>query len=106
MPEERGYKYLVVGRDDFSGWVEARPLQQKESVQVTAFIYEDFLYRHPCPQKIVVDRGTENQGFVEELTRQYNIGKITISPYNPRANSQIERGHAPIINSLTKIRGS
>lgn len=106
MPELRGYKYLVVGRDDFSGWVEARPLRQKESRHVAKFIYEDFICRHPCPQKIVVDGGTENQGFLRELAEQYKLGRVQISPYNPRANGQVERGHAPIINSLTKMRGS
>ena len=106
MPELQGFKYLVVGRDDFSGWVEARPLRQKESAQVAKFIYEDFICRHPCPQKIVVDGGTENQGFVRELSDKYKLGRVQISPYNPRANGQVERGHAPIINSLAKMRGS
>lgn len=106
MPDIFGFIYLVVGRDDFSGWVEARPLRNKESFQVAKFIYEDFICRHPCPQKIVVDGGTENQGLLTELVDKYGLKRSQISAYNPRANGQVERGHAPIVQALQKLRGN
>ena len=105
MPDNFGFTYLVVGRDDFSGWLEARPLRTKEASHITKFIYEDFLCRHPYPQKIVVDGGTENQGYVIELINKYGLKKSQISLYNPRANGQVKRGHAPLVNALIKMRG-
>ena len=38
MQAVRGKHYLVVARDDFSGWVEARALGKADSKRVAGFI--------------------------------------------------------------------
>ena len=38
MPHENGKRYLVVARDDFSWWPEARALSRKMSAKVAEFI--------------------------------------------------------------------
>lgn len=46
MPERRGKLYLIVVRDDMSGWIEARALSNKGAKDIAIFIWEDIIYRH------------------------------------------------------------
>ena len=105
MPNVRGYKYLVIARDDLSGWIEGRPLKQKLAKHVGRFIWEDIICRFGLYGKLVVDGGRENMEFVKELTDKYGIKRIEISAYHPQANS-VERGHQPIKDCLSKLANS
>jgi hypothetical protein len=102
MPNSSGYKYIVFARDDLSGWVEGRALTAANSKNVAKFLYEEVIARHGCPRRIVVDGGSENKGFVEELLDAFRIRRIGVSAYHPQSNGLVERGHAPIVNSLSK----
>jgi hypothetical protein len=105
MPTRNGKKYLVVARDDMSGWVEARALASKEAKGIADFIWQDIICRHGLFWKLVVDGGTENMGEVVDLLNKVEIRRIQISAYNAKANGMIERGHGPIKNALFKIKG-
>jgi hypothetical protein len=91
MPNSGGYQYIVFARDDLSGWVEGRALTAANSKNVTKFIHEDVIVRHGCPKKIVVDGGSENKGFVEELLECFKIRRIPISAYHLQSNGLVER---------------
>jgi hypothetical protein len=98
-----GYRFLVLARDDLSGWVEGRALKEKSSLEVATFIYEDLICRHGLPQKIVMDGGTENMDVTKSLLEHYGIQNLSISAYHPQSNGLVERGHAPVVNSLAKF---
>ena len=100
---EDGYGFLVLARDDLSGWVEGRALKKKSSLEVAAFIYEDLICRHGLPRKIVMDGGKENADITKSLLEHYGIQNIAISAYHPQSNGLVERGHAPVVNSLAKF---
>jgi hypothetical protein len=102
MPRVKGFKYLVLARDDLSGWVEGRPLREKEAKGVARFLFEDIVCRFGLYGKLIVDGGTENKSLVAELTKRYGIRRIQISAYHPQANP-VERGHQPIKDSLAKL---
>lgn len=102
MPNIGGYKYLVLARDDLSGWVEGRPLREKTAPAVARFLWEDIVCRFGLYGRMVVDGGTENKAMVKQLTEKYGIRRIEISAYHPQANS-VERGHQPIKDSLSKL---
>lgn len=102
MPKVRGFKYLVLARDDLSGWVEGRPLKERLARNVARFIWDDIICRFGLYGKLVVDGGTENKEVVEELTARYGIRRIEISAYHPQSNS-VERGHKPIKDALSKL---
>ena len=57
MPKSKGKSFLVVARDDLSGWVEARALSKSDSAQVSRFLFEDVICRHGIFQQLVVDGG-------------------------------------------------
>ena len=105
MPTQDGKKYLVVARDDMSGWVEARALSSKTADQVAKFIWQDIICRHGLFWRLVVDGGGENMKEVIRLLNKMEIQRIQVSAYNPKANGMIERGHGPIKNALSKMEG-
>jgi hypothetical protein len=103
MPSCAGKHYLVIARDDLSGWPEARALAKADSASIAKFLWEEVVCRHGCFGRLVVDGGPENKGFVEEFTRRYRIQRVQISAYHPQANGMIERGHKPIIEALARM---
>lgn len=103
MPEgEGGEKYIVFARDDLSGWVEGRALRVNGSAEVAKFIFEDVICRHGHPERIVLDGGAENKGDTAELLELHGVKRIPISAYHPQSNGLVERGHGPIVDSLSK----
>jgi hypothetical protein len=100
MPSCQGKEYLVVARDDLSGWVEARALARATSEAVAKFLWEDVVCRHGCFGRLVVDGGPENKAHVAEFVKRYGIRRVRVSVYHPQANGMIERGHRPITEAL------
>ena len=103
MPSVEGKKYLVVARDDLSGWVEARALSSATSAAVARFLWEDVICRYGMFAKLVVDGGPENKADVKALAEKYGIRRVVVSAYHPPANGMIERGHRPITDALAKM---
>jgi hypothetical protein len=103
MPEStEGYKFIVFARDDLSGWVEGRAIKENTARNVARFLYEDVICRHGCPQRIIIDGGSENKNVAEALLEHYQIQRTVVSAYHPQSNGLVERGHDPIVNSLAK----
>ena len=103
MPESvEGYKFIVFARDDLSGWVEGRALMENTARNVAKFLYEEVICRHGCPGRIVVDGGSENKNVAEALLANYRVKRTVVSAYHPQSNGLVERGHDPIVNSLSK----
>ena len=67
-----------------------------------SFIYEDVICHHDCPQRIVLDHGSENLDLTKDLLEYYKIKRMVVSVYHPQANDLVERGHDFIVNSLSK----
>ena len=98
-----GNKYLVVAREDVSGWLEARAIRKANSQTVAKFLEEDVFARHSCPTMFVVDGGSENKGFVDELCARLRVEKHTVTPYHPQANGVVESGHKQLVDGLSKL---
>ena len=97
------FKYLIVARDDLSGWVEAKALVRGTSEAVAKFLWEDVVCRHGCFGKMVIDGGPENKDLVKAFAERYGIKRVQISAYHPQANGMVERGHKPIVDALAKM---
>jgi len=103
MPRCKGKNYLVVAREDLSGWAEARALASANSAAIAKFLWEDVVCRHGCFGKLVVNGGPENKGRVAAFTKKYDIDRVQVSAYHPAANGMVERGHKPITDALAKL---
>lgn len=99
----QGFRYLVVARCDLSAWVKAKPLRTLSSRVVADFLWEDVICRHGCFGKLIIDGGSKNKEAIAELIRRYEIKKVVVSTYHPQANCMIERGHKPIVDTLSKL---
>src|SRR5271170_1752861 len=102
MPRSEEGSYLVLARDDLSGWVEGRAIDAVNSFNVSKFLYEEVVCRHRCPTRIVLDGGKENMDLTRSLLENYWIQNTIISAYHPETAGLVERGHAPVVNSLAK----
>ena len=99
------YKYLIVARDDLSGWVEASPLIKLTASAVSKFLLEEWVYRYGSIKTVTVDNGPEfKEEFIETVKKIGATIKMT-TPYYPEANGMIERGHRPIKDTLVKMCG-
>ncbi len=103
LPDSEGFKCLVVARDDFSNWPEAKPLRGAKAKHVAKFIWEDVITRHGLFGTLMIDGGSEFRGEVVELLNKYDINRIKISAYNSKGNGMIERGHQAFINALIAL---
>jgi hypothetical protein len=103
MPACRGKSCLVVARDDFSGWVEAKAFFIAVSETVSKFLWEDVICRYSMFDKLIVDWGPENKGLVEGLVKKFGINRIITSAYHPEVNGMIERGYQSTANGLAKM---
>ena len=67
-----GNRYIIVAMDYFSKWPEAKALSNIRAETVAEFIYEDYIYRHGVPQKILLDRGTSFVNkVIDKLCKKY-----------------------------------
>ncbi|KAI7944119.1 hypothetical protein MJO28_011647 [Puccinia striiformis f. sp. tritici] len=100
------WKYLLVARDDLSGWVEAVGLEKLTAVKVASWFQENWIHRYGLPGTVVVDGGGEFGKEVQDMLKKSgSVVKIT-TPYYPEANGMIERGHQPLKDALVKMLGS
>jgi hypothetical protein len=83
MPWDGKDGFLVLARDDLSGWVEGRVLESTDSEGVAKFLQEKVICRHGVPKRIVLDGGAENMGFTESVIKKYGMHGIGIAPYHP-----------------------
>lgn len=94
-------RYMVVARENVTGWAEARAVTNLTSDVVSGFFLEEILPRFGATMRVVVvDNGGEFQGRFADLVASYKIGRVTISPHNPAANGLVERGHSPLKEAI------
>ncbi|KAI7933023.1 hypothetical protein MJO28_017861, partial [Puccinia striiformis f. sp. tritici] len=100
------WKYLLVARDDLSGWVEAVGLEKLTAAKVAAWFQENWIHRYGLPWTVAMDGGGEFGREVQDMLKKSgSIVKIT-TPYYPEANGMIERGHQPLKDALVKMCGN
>ncbi|KAK4700157.1 hypothetical protein P7C70_g6095, partial [Phenoliferia sp. Uapishka_3] len=97
--------YLVSGRDNVNGWVEARIIKKAKARVVAAFMDEDVISRYGLFGVAVVDGGSEFRGVCKELLEARGIRRIVIAAYASESSGRAERGHQNLVEPLVKITG-
>lgn len=105
LPSQRNKRriYCVEARDDLTGYPEACLSGDRTAAKVFDFIYENILSRWGWPLLVTIDGGSEFKGEVKEGLEAMRIKRVNISPYNSRANGQVEAGHFTIASALAKL---
>ena len=96
-------KYLLVGTDYFTKWVEVEPLANIRDVDVKRFIWENIVTRFGVPHVLISDNGLQ---FNSKIFRTY-CGELGITnrystPAYPQGNGQAEAVNKVIVNGLKK----
>ena len=98
-----GKKYIIVGIDYLTKWVEAKAVKEVNAHVVADFVYEYICCRFGVPLVLISDRG---QGFrsqlMENLMEKMGIQHRFSSPYHPQCNGLVESANGQIIKMLSK----
>ncbi len=94
---------LIVARDDFSKWAEARVLSKAKTWRMTKFFWEDVICKHDCFEKLIVNDESENKEIFDELVQRYRIKKMITSSYHSQINEMIKRDHKSLFDALSKM---
>ena len=84
-------KFLVVGIDYFTNWVEVEALTTITKKNVRSFVWENIICRYGIPRVLVSDNGKQfdNDAF-RDFCLQLEIKNHYLSPTQPQANRQVE----------------
>ena len=84
-------KFLVVGINYFTKWVEAKPLAKITQQNVKNFVWKSIVCRFGVPKVLVSDNGRQfdNTPF-RDFCKQLGINNHYSSHSHPQANGQVE----------------
>ena len=104
FPKAAGNKrYLLIGIDYFTKWVEVEPLANIKDVDAKKFIWKNIVTRFGVPRTLISDNGLQ---FNSKAFRRYydDLGitnRYSISAY-PQGKGQVEAVNKVIVNGLKK----
>ncbi len=103
MSSNKEKHYLIVARDDFFEWAEARVLSEAKTWRVTKFLWKDVICRHDCFEKLIVNDESENKEILDEFVQRYRIKKMITSSYHFQINEMIKKDHKSLFDVLSKM---
>ena len=96
-------KYLLVGTDYFTKWIEAEPLANIRDVDAKRFVWKNIITRFGIPHVLISDNDLQ---FDSKMFKRY-CGKLGITnmystPAYPQGNGQAEAVNKVILSGLKK----
>ena len=84
-------KFLVVGIDYFTKWVEAEALTTITKKNIRSFVWRNIICRYEIPKVIISNNGKQfdNSAF-RDFYSKLGIKNHYSSPAHPQANGQFE----------------
>ena len=96
-------KYLLVGTDYFTKWVEAEPLANIRDVDAKKFLWKNIVTRFGVPTTLISDNGLQ---FDSKSFRRYYCELGITNRYStlvyPLENGQVEAVNKVMVNGLKK----
>ena len=96
-------KYLLVGTNYFTKWVEAEPLTNIRDVDAKRFVWKNIVTYFGVPHALISDNSLQ---FDSKTFRSYcgelGIRNMYSTPAYPQGNGQAEAVNKAIVNGLKK----
>lgn len=100
------HKYILVGIDYFTNWIEVVPLVNADQEAIIDFIQRHIIYRLGISETITTDQGPMFTGqMMPNFTSEMGINLLTSTPYYAQANGQVEESNKIIIGLIKKHVG-
>eukprot|EP00116_Pleurobrachia_bachei_P005916 sb/3466178/ len=105
VSKENDYGKVLVTIDSFSKWTAISILRKGTAKEVAKALLKDWISIHGVPVYIKSDNGKcfKEAELIKELWRVLGVETRYTSPYNPRANGQVERMNGTILQILRKV---
>ena len=104
----RQLKFLVVGIDYFTKWVEAEPLATITKKSIHSFVQRNIICRYGIPRVLISDNGKQfdNSAF-KDFCSELSIKNHYSSPAHPQANGQVEVTNRTLLKIIkTRFEGA
>ena len=102
----KSQKYILVGIDYFTKWIEAVPLVNVDQENVIEFIQKNIIFRYGIPETITTDQGSVFTGRkMQEFAQETGFKLLTSTPYYAQANGQVEAANKVVIGLIKKHVG-
>ncbi|KAL5554234.1 hypothetical protein UlMin_041635 [Ulmus minor] len=103
FPSSHSNKYILVGVDYVSKWVEAVALPTNDARVVINFLKKNIFSRFGTPRAIISDGGKHfcNNQF-ETLLQKYGVTHRIATPYHPQTSGQVEVSNRELKRILEK----
>ncbi|XP_065630414.1 uncharacterized protein LOC136067903 [Quercus suber] len=96
-------KYLLVGTDYFTKWVEAEPLANIRDVDVQRFVWKNIITHFGFPHTLISDNGLQfDSNAFWSYCSELRITNRYSTPAYPQGNGQAEAVNKVIVNGLKK----
>ena len=96
-------KYLLIGTDYFTKWVETEPLANIRDVDVKRFIWKSIVTQFRVPHTIISDNGLQfNSRAFRKYCSDLGIKNRYFTPAYLQGNGQTEAVNKVIMNGLKK----
>ena len=104
----RQMKFLVVGIDCFTKWVEAEPLAKITQRNVKNFVWKSIVCRFGVPRVLVFDNGRQfDNSHFRDFCEQLGINNHYSSPSHIQANGQAEVANRSLLKIIkTRLEGA
>lgn len=98
------YSYILTLQCELTKYVEAYPLESKDSISVARAFVQNFILRYGIPREIATDRGTEFiSSTMSEVSKLLHINQISSTAYHHQSIGSLENSHKSL-NSFLRIQ--
>jgi hypothetical protein len=98
----KGQRYILLGIDYFTKWIEAMAFPNVDQEVVINFIQNHIIYRFGLPETITTDQGTVFVGSKMQNFAETGFKLITSTPYYAQVNGQVEAANKVVISLIKK----